>query len=131
MSTCSGSRFDKFTVELNVNDGNFTVLSLNLSHYPCYRLNFFFKFRMRCICKSDSGCAFQTCECVSELAVNLARTIIDNGNVLNAVFSNVNESDCVRSPNSESIQHDRCCGDSPHWIPFDSNSNSCVNGQLI
>ena len=104
MSTCSGSFFESYQISFNPVTDTYT-------------------------CQSSSECASDSCACAGEMGIQLARALIDHGNMLEAAHNSVDASACVRGTGL--VSNDACCGNVPFATPYSSSSNTCVNGQVI
>ena len=105
MSSCSGSDSGHFLLGLDKSDDSYT-------------------------CHSSSNCAKQSCECIAEFSVNLAQQILEKRMILDSRLDSVDSNFCSRKSNIPTVPN-ACCGTSPSWIPFDSNTKQCENGKII
>ena len=81
-------------------------------------------------CTGTSQCALESCECMADLGIKLARSLVDNNFQLDANNNNVTQDRCVRGIGNGQFT-DACCGSSPSWKPYNSNTHQCSSGNII
>jgi Cu/Zn superoxide dismutase len=82
-------------------------------------------------CVDMDECTKNRCMCDVEFAVTVANYLAA-GSVVDPAQANLNSASCPRNAGGAtgSWAADSCCGSSPNWMPYDSNSSTCVDGSL-
>ena len=82
-------------------------------------------------CVDMDECTKNRCMCDVEFAVTVAN-YLSAGSVVDPAQANLDSASCPRNGGGAtgSWNVDSCCGSSPNWMPYDSSSSTCVNGDL-
>lgn len=65
---------------------------------------------------------------MAELGIELARSLVNTNFQLDANNNNVLEDRCIK--NGGAGFTDACCGVSPTWKPYSTQSHQCVAGDI-
>jgi len=80
-------------------------------------------------CTAATECGLNKCKCAAELGLSLAQALISNNFQLDSGNNNVVEGACDRGMGNSFT--DACCGVSPTWKPFNTQSNQCLFGDVV
>jgi len=80
-------------------------------------------------CNAVTGCGLSRCECTGELGITLARALINNNFQLDGTHNEVTDAECVRGTGASFT--DACCGVAPAWMPYNTQMDQCLNGDII